>query len=368
VLNQLGPAGLAAVAVGAGIGLVGVGALVGYLITYLTSATAERVGADLREVVFGRMLGLGLPFHDRHRSGDLVTRLTGDVARVEDSMVAWFTVLVPEVLTLAGMVVVVLTVDLTLGLAALAVVPPLAMVVAMRRRRIRVAQRASRDADAALASEATEVLRNVRVVQAFTREDEAGGHFSGRSRGAVRAALGAMDLEARWSPVADLLLAAGGGLVLWLGAEPRPAGPPRHGLFLRGVWFAYAEGAPVLRHLDLKVAAGKRVCVSGRPVPASRPCSPCCCGSTTHRPARSSSTAPTCASWAWARSGASSPWCPRSRGCWTAPSPTTSPSDVALGGLGGENSPPNGPGITARRAAGGCRRPDRATRADRPAP
>jgi ABC-type multidrug transport system fused ATPase/permease subunit len=324
VLDGLGPAGVAAVATGLGIGLVGIGALVGYLITYLTSATAERVGADLRESLFGRLLGLGLPFHDRHRSGDLVTRLTGDVGRVEDSMVAWFTVLVPEALTLVGMVVVVLAVDLTLGLAALAVVPPLALVVAMRRRRIRVAQRASRDADAALASEATEVLRNVRVVQAFTREPEAGARFSGRSRDAVRAALGAMDLEARWSPVADLLLAAGGGLVLWLGVtavtsgrlslgtllvvlaylsslygpiralarlartlargaasrerilevldsgeavaeapEPLPAGPPHRGLALRGVWFAYAEGAPVLRHLDLEVAAGERVCMVG---------------------------------------------------------------------------------------------------------
>jgi ABC-type multidrug transport system fused ATPase/permease subunit len=320
----LGPAGVAAVAAVAGIGLVGVGAVVGYLITYLTAATAERVGADLRQAVFGRMLRLGLPFHDRHRSGDLVTRLTGDVSRVEDSMVAWFTVLVPEVLTLAGMVVVVLAVDLTLGLAALAVAPPLALVVALRRRRIRTVQRASRDADAALASEATEVLRNVRVVQAFTREQETAGSFSGRSRGAVRAALAAMDLEARWSPIADLLLAAGGGLVLWLGvtavtsgrmtlgtllvvlaylsslygpiralarlartlargaasrerilevldsgevvpeaADPIPAGPPRHGLALRGVWFAYTEGNPVLRHLDLEVAAGERVCVVG---------------------------------------------------------------------------------------------------------
>jgi len=239
-------------------------------------------------------------------------------------MVAWFTVLVPEVLTLAGMVVVVLAVDLTLGLAALAVAPPLAIVVALRRRRIRAVQRASRDADAALASEATEVLRNVRAVQAFTREREAGGNFSGRSRGAARAALAAMDLEARWSPVADLLLAAGGGLVLWLGVtavtsgrmtlgtllvvlaylsslygpiralarlartlargaasrerilevldsgevvpqapDPVPARPPRRGIALRGVWFAYAEGAPVLRHLDLEVAAGERVCVVG---------------------------------------------------------------------------------------------------------
>jgi subfamily B ATP-binding cassette protein MsbA len=79
VLDGLSPAGLAAVAAAAGVALVGVAALVGYLVTYLTAATAERVGADLREAVFGRLLGLALPFHDRHRSGDLVTRLTGDV-------------------------------------------------------------------------------------------------------------------------------------------------------------------------------------------------------------------------------------------------------------------------------------------------
>jgi ABC-type multidrug transport system fused ATPase/permease subunit len=45
--------------------------------------------------------------------------------------------------------------------------------------------------------------------------------------------------------------------------DPVPAGPPRRGLAVRGVWFAYAEGAPVLRHLDLEVAAGERVCVVG---------------------------------------------------------------------------------------------------------
>jgi ABC-type multidrug transport system fused ATPase/permease subunit len=45
--------------------------------------------------------------------------------------------------------------------------------------------------------------------------------------------------------------------------DPVPAGRPRRGLALRGVWFAYTEGAPVLRHLDLEVAAGERVCVVG---------------------------------------------------------------------------------------------------------
>src|SRR4029453_12595681 len=143
------------------------------------------------------------------RFGDLVTRLTGDVSRVEDSMVAWFTVLVPEGLTLAGMVVVVQAVDLTLGLAALAVAPPPALVVALRRRRIRAVQRASRDADAAVANEGTEGLRNLRGGPAFP-----GG----------RGAAAPLGWEAPWRPFANLPLAAGGGLVLWLGVTAVTSG------------------------------------------------------------------------------------------------------------------------------------------------
>jgi ATP-binding cassette, subfamily B, bacterial len=315
---------LAAIAALGAVALVALGALVGYLTSYVSSAAAERVGADLREATFDRLLALGVRFHERHRSGDLVTRLTSDVARVEDALVAWFTVLVPELLTLAGMVAVALAVDLRLGLAALSVVPLLAVVVALRRRHIRAAQRSSRDADARLAAEATELLRNVRVVQAFAREDHAGERFRAGSADGVRAALHAMDQEARWSPLADVLLAIGAGLVLWLGVlavtsgritlgtllvllsylgslyapirslarlaralargaasrerllevlasdqvvpedpDALPAPPLRDRLTVRDVSFGYTAGTPVLRDLRLEILAGEHVCVVG---------------------------------------------------------------------------------------------------------
>ena len=50
-----------------------------------------------------RLLALSIRFHDRNRSGDLVTRVTGDVSRVQDALVALLATLVPELLTLVGM-------------------------------------------------------------------------------------------------------------------------------------------------------------------------------------------------------------------------------------------------------------------------
>jgi ATP-binding cassette, subfamily B, bacterial len=323
-LGRLGPAGLAAVAALAMLALVGVGSLVGYLTTWLGAAATERVGAGLRQAVFARLLDLALPFHDRHRAGDLVTRLTGDVARVQDALVAWFTTLLPEAVTLAGMIVVMLAVDVPLAVAALAAAPPLALLVAVRRARIRSTQRAARDANAALAADATDLLRNVRVVQAFGREPEARRRLEQDNASTVRTALTAMDIEARFAPVADLVLAAGSAMVLWLGVgavtsgritlgtllvvlsylsglygpirslarlartlargaasrerimevlaadevvaeapDPIEAAPPRQGIGLRGVWFAYPGGTAVLRNLDLDLAAGEWVCVVG---------------------------------------------------------------------------------------------------------
>lgn len=218
-LDSLSRNALTMVAIGIGIGLVALSALLAYLNTFLTSATAERVGADLRQELFGHLVGLSLGFHDRNRSGELVSRLTDDVERVQDAVVASFTTLVPEVLTLVGMVVILLLVDVPLGLAALSVAPVLAVVVVLRRRRIRVVQRHARDAEGNLAAHATDVLRNVRAVQAFTREPEAARNFASRNINVTRASIRAMDLEARYSPLADIVLAVGTGLVLWVGVE-----------------------------------------------------------------------------------------------------------------------------------------------------
>ncbi|MGH2719884.1 MAG: ABC transporter ATP-binding protein [Actinomycetota bacterium] len=197
--------------------IVAASGLAGYLVECLIGNASERIGADLRVTAFGKLQTLSLRFHDRNRTGDLVNRLTSDVGRVQDALVAWFETLLPSSVTLMGTLVVLFLVDRVLGLAALAVAPLLFVLAVVSRRRIKDAQRDYRDHYGALASRATDALRNVRVVQAFSRGTEEQRRFRTSSDEMADSAVNSVKLQARFTPLTELVLAGGSCLVLFVG-------------------------------------------------------------------------------------------------------------------------------------------------------
>jgi ABC-type multidrug transport system fused ATPase/permease subunit len=211
-------AGLATVALSAIAGLLDMGA------TMCTERAAERVGADLRAKVFDHTLTLSLRWHDRLRSGELVSRLTTDVGRLLDAIVALTVTLVPEIVLLASVLVVLVLFDPTLALVGLAVVPVLAVLAIRQRRKVRAVQQDARTESGRLAATTTDLLRNVRAVQAFGRGDRAAQVFGGRNRALLDVELRAVDTSARWTPLADVVLAVGAGLVLIVGGRQVIAG------------------------------------------------------------------------------------------------------------------------------------------------
>ena len=143
------------------------GALVAASSATLVGRVAEGIGADLRGQLVGRMLDQPPSFHRRHRSAELVNRLTSDVRRVEDSVVAWWEVVVPESVVLVGTLVMLTVIDPWLAVTAVAVCPVLVAVMVLRRRLVREAQGRAREQEGRLSERAQDLVRNVRVVQAF---------------------------------------------------------------------------------------------------------------------------------------------------------------------------------------------------------
>ena len=324
LLSGLGPVALLFVAAAATVLLsVTEGAL-----DVASSATAERaaerIGAALRTGVFGHVLSLSLRWHDRNRSGEVVSRLTTDVGRVLDAVVVTVTTLLPDALLLAGTLFVLLVVDPVLAVVGLSVLPVLAWLTAQQRHRIRAAEHAAREQSGVLSATAVDLLRNARAVQAFGREDHARRLFGAANERTLDAEFRSVTTEATWAPVPSIVLAIGTGAVLLAGGlqvrsgalttgellvvlaylrdlqtpvrglvrlasvraksaasvqrlaevlscaeavpvppRPRPVPPVRKGLRLEGVDFSYGPGRAVLSGFDLHVGSGETVCLFG---------------------------------------------------------------------------------------------------------
>ncbi len=196
-----------------------VGAISSYFEKYLTTSVGQWVMHDLRRSVYHHVQRLSLSFHDKGRTGDLISRITSDIDAIQDFISQALLGIVVNVLTLVGMLAVMFYLDWRFTLIALSVAPPLFAVVYFYTRRIKQASRAVRKKESEIVSVAQEVLSSIRVVQAFSREDYEQQRFERQSLESVETALQARSLKAKLAPVVQVIVAVGTCLVLWYGAR-----------------------------------------------------------------------------------------------------------------------------------------------------
>ena len=314
-------AGVAALVVGIAL----VDAVASYLIDVRLQRAGERMVHDLRVGLYGQLQRLSLSFHERRHTGDLVTRLTGDVSAIGDMFSTSLGVIAASVLLLVGMLVVSIGIDPVLALAAFAVTPILINVTGRFRRKVKSVARRQRAAEGELASMTSETLSAVRVVKAFGSERSERSRLQRKSEERLASGIEATRAEGRFAGTVDVIAAVGTTLVLVLGVVRVAAGAltpgdlivmnsyvrrlyrplrdvarqsariskamaraervseilaadeiltdPPHGytggrargaLELRDVTFAYDPARPVLDGLSLSIPAGQKVAVVGR--------------------------------------------------------------------------------------------------------
>jgi ATP-binding cassette, subfamily B, bacterial len=208
-----------AVAVGIMVGLVALGATVSYWASRLLSAAGLHIAGALRMDVLGHLQRLELGYHAEHRVGDLSARVTSDVDRTQDMFVQVLATLFPNLLLVVGMFTVMMIIDPWFTLLALGASVPLSAATHRSRLQLRLASRASRKADGALASAATENLGAIHLVQAFNLQTDRLGRFRRLNTASVHAGLETVRLQSRFAPMVDLSGVLAAGLVLWFGAH-----------------------------------------------------------------------------------------------------------------------------------------------------
>ena len=137
---------------------------------YLGQYLGGRALIDLRLKVFERLQGLSLSFHESQRVGDLMSRLTADVALVQQLLTAdmtWYAIS-PVIVAIGLALMFVISWKLTLVVVVFA--PITGVVVSRTGRRLRRLARAQQDRVGDLNARLHERLASMRIIQSFTRE------------------------------------------------------------------------------------------------------------------------------------------------------------------------------------------------------
>src|SRR2546430_135333 len=138
---------------------------------FVMTYTGERVIFDLRMAIVRHMQSLSLSFFNQRRTGELMSHITSDATMVHGVITQTILQVLGQVMTLVGGVTVIFLMNWKLALLTLIVAPPIGLLGQRLGRQIRDVSRAIQDAQGEAMGVLQEAVAEMRVVQAFTRED-----------------------------------------------------------------------------------------------------------------------------------------------------------------------------------------------------
>ncbi|MFZ1301917.1 MAG: ABC transporter ATP-binding protein [Candidatus Microsaccharimonas sp.] len=146
-------------------------AFANYFQNYYLIYIGETVVYRMRQALYKKLLSLDMPFYGKHKSGELASRVSSDTSTVQLVFTQLAPSLLSSVISIVGTVIVMLSLNPPLTLFIFSIVPVMMVVMIFLGRLIQKMGTKNQDMLAANTGLATESIKNISVVKAFTAEE-----------------------------------------------------------------------------------------------------------------------------------------------------------------------------------------------------
>ena len=222
--------------------LVVVRMLVGFILGPIRNRTIQQTLGDIRAAVYSALQRLTFAYHDRAKTGELISRSTTDVWRLQDFLFACLLLTVDIAVALVATNTLIFLISPALGAIALATMLPTIALIAFYASQLQPKWRSVHDLHGAMTTVIQENIAGVRVVKAFAREQSEIGRFRERKETYLGSLLGTVNYWANRVPRAQFLYGLSTPLVLWVGGRQVIAGELPIGDLAKVVFYLMAIG------------------------------------------------------------------------------------------------------------------------------
>lgn len=180
---------------------------------YVTSVIAAKVNFDLKKTIFGAIERLSLGFFTSRQTGGLMTQLNNDSNTIYDFFCNILPHFIVNVVKVAVLIILLFIIDPVLALLSLSVIPVSLITMRISHAKNRKLHAKRYSSQRSMTSFLADELSGMRVVKAFSKEDEEIARFDVRSRRLADADIRRGVFNTFFSPLSGFLLYTFGNLV-----------------------------------------------------------------------------------------------------------------------------------------------------------
>ncbi|MFA5326756.1 MAG: ABC transporter ATP-binding protein [Prolixibacteraceae bacterium] len=149
-----------------------------YLAAFEAVYIRNGVVKDIREQIYTRMLRLALPFFSDERKGDIISRITGDVTEVENSIMSSLDMFLKNPIIILVLLASMLVMSPSMTLFILLVLPIAGFIIGRVGKSLKKVSREGQDKMGVILTVVEETLSGLRIIKAFNAEKKMNVRFN----------------------------------------------------------------------------------------------------------------------------------------------------------------------------------------------
>ena len=184
---------------------------------YVMAKISNQILLDIRQKLYEHIQTLSFSFFDSRPTGKILARIIGDVNALKNVLVNSVTTLIPDFITICGVVLIMVFKDWRLALASLSSIPLMALAVWFIQKASHRRWQIFRKKASNLNAYVHEDIAGMRVIQSFRAEDETEGIFADLAEQHRKAFKDAVRLADMFGPSVDICWGLGAMILYWAG-------------------------------------------------------------------------------------------------------------------------------------------------------